>query len=137
MNTALPGVSAAAAAAARQRRRAEEEILTPYSPEDLAGDWQFKILTAPFGGFDNPDYLRNALEAEAQAGWTFLEKFDNKRIRLKRPASYAQIDAKLDFDPYRTTVGARPGDSQNRLAITLGFLVALITLLGLLMTIAR
>ncbi len=127
--------SGAAAAAAAARRRQEEEELTRYTPADLAGDWQFKILTSPFARFNNPDYFRNVLEEEAQAGWTLVEKFDGSRVRLKRPASYAQIDAKLDFDPYRTTAGARPGDSRNRLLITIGFLVGLLFLLGMLMAI--
>lgn len=135
------GAAAGAAVAAAQReatrRRLEEETLTAYTPADLAGDWQFKILTSPFNRFKNPDYFRNTLEEEAQAGWVLVEKFDDSRVRLKRPASYAQIDAKLDFDPYRTIVGARPGDSHNRLLITLGFVAALLFLMGLLMAFAK
>jgi hypothetical protein len=34
-----------------------------------------------------------------------VEKFDNGRIRLKRPAAARQQDAQCTFDPYRTRVG--------------------------------
>jgi hypothetical protein len=34
-----------------------------------------------------------------------VEKFDNSRIRLKRPAAARQQDAQRTFDPYRTRVG--------------------------------
>ena len=49
------------------------------------------------------------LSEEARAGWAYLEKFDNYRVRLKRPASARGSDASLDFDPYRTFVGASEG----------------------------
>jgi hypothetical protein len=134
---AMAGASAAAAAAA-ERRRQEEEELTPYTPDDLAGGWQFKILGSPFGRFKNPDYLRTALEEEAQAGWTLVEKFDDTRIRLKRPASYAQLDGKLDFDPYRSTVGRKLGpttvaaqEGTSRLLLFFGIVFATVLALGL------
>jgi hypothetical protein len=38
-----------------------------------------------------------------------VEKFDNSRIRLKRPAKARELDGKLDFDPYRTHAGASQG----------------------------
>lgn len=53
------------------------------------------------------------LEEEARAGWTVIEKFDNGRVRLKRPASARASDATLGFDPYRTWVGI----SQTRLVL--------------------
>jgi hypothetical protein len=34
-----------------------------------------------------------------------VEKFDNSRIRLKRPAAARQQDSQCTFDPYRTRVG--------------------------------
>jgi hypothetical protein len=45
------------------------------------------------------------LDQEARAGWTLVEKFDNRRIRRKRPVSARSGDGALDFDPYRTYVG--------------------------------
>ena len=43
-----------------------------------------------------------ALQEEAAGGWTLMEKFDNKRLRLKRPVSARDRDSSLDFNPYRT-----------------------------------
>ncbi|HVP12114.1 MAG TPA: hypothetical protein VMV94_13120, partial [Phycisphaerae bacterium] len=36
-------------------------------------------------------------------------KFDNSRIRLKRPAAARQNDDQCAFDPYRTSVGMSEG----------------------------
>jgi hypothetical protein len=49
--------------------------------------------------------MQRYLAEEAQAGWTLVEKFDNSRIRLKRPAATRQQDSQCTFDPYRTRVG--------------------------------
>ena len=99
--------TAAAAAAAAQRRREEEEEehMTPYTPRDLAENWEFKILRSATGAFKDPAVMQRYLAEEAQAGWTLVEKFDNIRIRLKRPAAARQQDAQCTFDPYRTRVG--------------------------------
>jgi hypothetical protein len=83
----------------------EEEEMTPYTPQDLAEHWEFKILRSAAGQFRDPMWLRCILEEEARAGWTMVEKFDDGRVRLKRPASARANDAKLGFDPYRTWVG--------------------------------
>ena len=97
--------SAAVAAAIIQRQREEEETMTPYNPADLADDWEFKILRSTTGAFKDPAVLKRALEEEARAGWVLVEKFDNGRVRLKRPADARKNDEMLDFDPYRTTFG--------------------------------
>jgi hypothetical protein len=96
---------AAAAAAAQRRREEEEEHMTPYSPHDLAESWEFKILRSATGAFKNPAVMQRYLAEEAQAGWALVEKFDNSRLRLKRPAAARQQDAQCTFDPYRTQVG--------------------------------
>jgi hypothetical protein len=127
--TQAAAIAAAAAAAVRKR---EEEEMTPYSPQDLSDNWQFKILQSPFGRFQNPEYLQYALDEEARAGWVLVEKFDNNRIRLKRPASAAQLDGKLDFDPFRTSVGAKSQGIGTAPALVLAILGAvLIAGLGL------
>jgi hypothetical protein len=105
--------AAAAAAAARRRREEEEEHMTPYSPHDLAENWEFKILRSATGDFKDPAVMQRYLAEEAGAGWTLVEKFDNSRIRLKRPAAARQQDAQCAFDPYRTQVGI----SEVRLAL--------------------
>ncbi len=97
--------AAAAAAARRRREQEEEEQMTPYTPRDLAENWEFKILRSATGAFKDPAVMQRYLAEEAQAGWTLVEKFDNSRIRLKRPAAARQQDAQCTFDPYRTRVG--------------------------------
>src|SRR5437763_13791881 len=81
------GASAAAAAAAEQQRREaeEEEEMTAYRPDELAQDWEFKIIRSQMGSFGNAEWLRRTLEEEARAGWTVVEKFDNTRVALNRP----------------------------------------------------
>jgi hypothetical protein len=118
------GAASAAAAAEEQRlKREEEEEMTPYSPTDLAQDWEFKIVRSAMGSFRKPAFLQQVLDDEARAGWVLVEKFDNSRIRLKRPAKARERDGKLDFDPYRTDAGT----SQGMIA-----LVIIVSALGLL-----
>jgi hypothetical protein len=106
---------ASAAAAVRRRMEQEEEEMTPYQPQDLSGDWEFKILRSVTGIFGKPEKLKEALDQEAKAGWALVEKFDNSRIRLKRPTSARSGDGALGFDPYRTFVGI----SEIRFTLTL------------------
>jgi hypothetical protein len=83
--------------------------MTPYTAKDLAEDWEFKILWSATGRFRNPLWLRAVLEEEARAGWILVEKFDDARVRLKRPSSALAGDAASPVDPRRTWVGMRPG----------------------------
>ena len=55
--------------------------------------------------FRSPEKLRRILEEERRAGWIMVEKFDNSRIRLKRPAKARAGDGTLAFDSYRSYVG--------------------------------
>jgi len=105
--TAATTAAIAAAQQARQREE-EEEQLTPYTSEALAEDWEFKILRSAQGRFRDPAQLATFLTEEARAGWMLVEKFDDSRIRLKRPASAKAKDHSLDFDPYRIHVGISP-----------------------------
>lgn len=118
------GGAAAAAAAAERMRRREEEQMTGYTPKDLAEGWEFKILRSQFGAFRKPERLRAILEEEKRGGWVLVEKFDDQRIRLKRPAGTKVVEGELadGYDPYRTSVGTPPG------AIVIGVLVGFITL---------
>ena len=78
---------------------------------------------------------------EHENGWVLVEKFDNGRLRFKRPASARAGDAALldpggvggggasggagGFDPYRTTYGM----SEGRLAaVIVTIIVAVIAL---------
>lgn len=100
-----------AAHLAAEKKRKEEEIMTAYRTEDLAGDWEFKIVRSASGAFRNPNVQARVEAEEALAGWTLLEKFDNGRLRFKRPVSARRKDELLPrgFDPYRTTYGLSEG----------------------------
>ncbi len=65
-------------------------------------EWEYKILISPTGAFKNQDIFQQSLMEETPAGWTLVEKFDDKRLRLKRPVSARERDASLGFNPYRT-----------------------------------
>jgi hypothetical protein len=108
---ATSGAATAAAAAAARKLREEEEDLTTYTPEDLAGDWEFKIVRSVGTPFRNPVKLRRLIEEEAAAGWVLVEKFDDSRVRFKRPLSARERDDMLppDVDPYRTQYGVSEG----------------------------
>lgn len=125
--------AAAAAAARRRRERKEEETMTGYTQTDLSEGWEFKILRSAMGAFGKPDRLRMALEEEARAGWVLVEKFDSRRVRLKRPASARAGDAALGFDPYRTSYGMSELTSGF---IFVGIVLGLVALLVLTILIA-
>lgn len=100
---------AVAAAAERRRRYHEEEEVARYTDGELEGGWEFKILRSNTGAFGKPAVLRKVCEEEARAGWILLEKFDNERLRFKRPASARAGDAALSIDPYRSYYGIGTG----------------------------
>ena len=49
--------------------------------------------------------------SKPRGGWVLVEKFDDTRIRLKRPAGSKVTQGDFDdaYDPYRTTVGISQG----------------------------
>jgi hypothetical protein len=117
-------IFSAAAAERTTREQQEEEVLTDYTPQDIAEDWEFKILRASVPVFASPRHLQHILAEEARAGWVLVEKFDDHRIRLKRPAKARDGDGKLDFDAYRTSVGI-PGPRLTSSQLTLITVIAL------------
>ena len=131
--TAITAATAAAAAATARRKKKEEEEMTPYTREDLAEGWEFKIVRSA-NMFKNPQKMRTALEEEARARWVLVEKFDDGRIRLKRPASAKESDANLDFDPYRTWVGISESRVVLFVLLAILFSIGLIVLIGILAT---
>jgi hypothetical protein len=92
-------------------QRQEEEEMTLYTEKDLAEGWEFKILRSNFATFRKPERLRAILDEEKRGGWTLVEKFDDSRIRLKRPTGSKGTQGEIDdaYDPYRTTVGMSQG----------------------------
>lgn len=89
--------------------------MTSYTPKDLTDGWEFKILRSQTNAFRKPEVMRAALEEEARAGWELVEKFDDNRLRLKRPRGARANDSSTSIDPYRTNYGIGPG----RLAIVI------------------
>jgi len=121
----------AAAAAAKKRRQMrrlaeEEEDMAKYTQDDLNNDWEFKIVRSESGAFRKSEVLKKLIEEEARAGWVMLEKFDDRRVRFKRPRSARNRDAILppDVDSYRTRYGAPSAQYAVLVTILLG-LVAL------------
>jgi hypothetical protein len=109
MNAAAgAGAASAAAAAERRRQMEEEEEMTGYRADELAQDYEFKILRSTMGAFKRPERLQQVLEEEARAGWVLVEKFDDSRLRLKRPTAARERDGKLGIDAYRTYIGPSP-----------------------------
>lgn len=101
------GAAAAAAAAEEARRREEEERLTNYTKEDLNEGWEFKILRS--GLALKQERFKEICEEEAKNGWQLVEKFDQTRIRFKRPISARENDQYAEIDPYRTNYSKGTG----------------------------
>ena len=108
--------------------------MTDYKPEDLAASWEFKILRSATGRFKDPDYLRAVLADEARAQWTMQEKFDNDRVRLKRPVAARASDAALGFDPYRTWVGITEIQLTVRIILGIVGVLVLVAMIAFLAT---
>jgi hypothetical protein len=83
----------------RLRRREEEEVMAGYTPEDLSGNWQFKIVR---GTFKNTRQIELVQQEQAEFGWVLVEIFDQNRIRFKRSLSEASKDGFREGNPYST-----------------------------------
>ena len=127
---------AAAAAAAAEMMRQEEEEMTGYTGKELSEDWEFKILRSNMGAFRKPEKLRAALDEEKRGGWTLVEKFDNNRIRLKRPAGTKVVEGDFSdgYDPYRSQLGA---SEAKVVLIVLGTVCSILLAIALLIKLAR
>jgi len=129
--------AAIAAAAAAAQMRKEEEEMTQYSPQDLVDGWEFKFLRANTRAFKDPEVFAKVCEEEKEAGWILLEKFDDTRIRFKRPIEAKKSDHQLTIDPYRTVYGITSGKLVTVIIVStivgmaaLGGLIALIINMG-------
>jgi len=125
MNMGAGAVAGAAAAATAELMRQEEEEMTPYTDRDLAEGWEFKIVRSNWAVFSKPEQLRAVLAEEKKGGWILVEKFDDSRIRLKRPAGAKTLEGDFEdgYDPYRTVVGISR-EARARLFLILGVAVA-------------
>ena len=109
--------------------------MTNYSREDLANDWEFKIVRSLTAAFRNPAALEKLRQEEAQAGWVMVEKFDNARIRFKRPVGARENDSRLPqgVDPYGTYYGIGSTTFILLVLVTAFGVVGLITACALLL----
>lgn len=102
---------AAQAAIEAKRKKLEEEELTTYRKEDLEQGWEYKILRSALGEFGKPEVFSRAVETERMGGWELVEKFDDERVRFRRPIAARTKDTMLPagYDPYRTRHGMSEG----------------------------
>jgi len=121
----------AAAAAAEKRRQMrrlaeEEEDMARYTQDDLGNDWEFKIVRSESGAFRKSEVLKKLIEEEARAGWVMLEKFDNRRVRFKRPRRARTRDTLLPpgVDAYRTRYGSPTAQYAVLATMVIGLVVA-------------
>ena len=123
--------AAHAAAEAKRRRNLEEEVMTGYSAEQLNEGWEFKIVRSATSAFRKPEVLMRVLERESLGGWELVEKFDDGRLRLKRPVAARRNDATLPrgYNAYRTRYGV--GEGGLAAWITLGILAAIGVVMGI------
>ncbi len=117
-------IAAQAAAEKRKREQEEEEHMTRYNPEEVNGEWEFKIVRSTTGQFKKPDLFQQMVADEAVAGWQLLEKLDDNRVRFKRPISARKRDEMLPegYDPYRTQYGI----SEATLGISIAAIIMLV-----------
>lgn len=113
------------AAQVKKKALQEEEEMSRYTDRELVEDWEFKIVRSATGAFSKPEAVAQLREQEALGGWQLVEKFDNNRLRFKRPAEAGKRDHELPdfYDPYRTQHGV----SEGGLA---GIIVGIVVLIG-------
>lgn len=119
--------------AQQQRKTQEEEEEEVTAPIDTA-EYEYKILRSAFGAFKKPDKFRAALAEEARFGWELVEKFDDSRVRLRRPISCRATDpadpaGSPDADPYRIRFGS--GEGAMVVWIILAVLLGVAAVLGI------
>ena len=96
---------------AKKKQQQEEEEMTPYTTNQLEEDWEFKIVRSQTNAFKKYDTIERVKAEESIAGWILVEKFDDGRLRFKRPPNAKENDYNLPqgIDPYRTTYGIGEG----------------------------
>jgi len=98
-----------AIAEAKRRRQMEEEEMSEYPENKFQNEWEYKILRANRSVFKKPEVFHRVCAEERKAAWILVEKFDDMRLRFKRPMSARENDQRLKLDPYRTRYGMAPG----------------------------
>lgn len=128
----MSGAHAAIHAAQERKRRREEEEMTQYRRDELENDWEFKIVRSTTGAFRGRQAVEELKAQESLAGWVMVEKFDDNRIRFKRPLSAQQKDPMLppQVDPYRTRYGISEAGLAFMILGIIGMAVLLVVLLS-------
>lgn len=93
---------------------------------------EYKIVRASSDIFRDYGVFQQLCEEESRAGWSLLEKLDDRRVRFKRPVELRKtIDPEeLPFDPYRSHYGSSLGTSNFFLGIAAIAAIALPAYLG-------
>ena len=107
----MSGAHVAIAAHIAAKKKQEEEEKMGYNLEELENDWEFKILRSATSQFKNYEVVEKVKAEESVSGWVMVEKFDNNRIRFKRPRKAMENDIHLPpgVDPYRIDYGMSEG----------------------------
>ena len=128
----MSGASAAVhAAQEKKKREREEEEMTRYTDRELAEEFEFKIVRSTTNAFKKRETVEQVIAEEALAGWKMIEKFDDNRLRFKRPASAKRNDYNLPpgIDPYRTSYGMTEFGLAMTILGVMGLIGGLIALL--------
>jgi hypothetical protein len=90
-----------------KKKKQEEREMTNYTDQELGQNWEFKIMRSATGLFSKREKVEQIIAEESLAGWMLAEKFDDNRLRFKRPASAKRKDYNLPahINPYRTNIG--------------------------------
>jgi hypothetical protein len=100
--------------------------MTSYTPEELNGDWEFKIVRAYTPVFRKPGVLKKLVEEEAGAGWVMLEMFDNSRVRFKRRRRHSSLPHSLRTDHRTNTAFCHHfSDTKCRIILVILIIVAI------------
>jgi hypothetical protein len=117
-----------------KKKQQEEREMTAYTDLELQQDWEFKILRSATGVFGKGEMVERVMAEESISGWVLVEKFDDNRLRFKRPAEARRNDLNLPayINPYRTTIGM----NEVGLAFSLfGIMCGIAALIGMLFSV--
>ncbi|MBN2499402.1 MAG: hypothetical protein JXB38_01465 [Anaerolineales bacterium] len=106
--------------------------MTRYNRSELEQDWEFKIVRSATGAFKKSEVLQTVIQQEGMSGWRMVEKFDDSRVRFKRPVEAAKDDFKLPpgIDPYRTSYGVSEGALGATIGLSiLGVVAVIVTII--------
>ena len=130
----MSGAHVAIAAAIKKKKQEKEEKTMGYNQEELENNWEFKILRSASGKFKKYETVEQVKAEESVAGWVIVEKFDNNRIRFKRPRKAIENDVHLPpgVDPYRISYGMSEGVMALSMMVVIFGVIGTIIAIGIL-----